>query len=143
MVDTAAVRSDVERLLYRYAAAADELDVDTVADLFEYASVDFAGRTARGRTDVHGLFTEVFAGAPRVKHLVSNLLIEISTQPGAETASAHCTYTRWPLEPAMPLGLGEYSATFAVHAGRWRFESFAVRRLWSRLPSAAPTPSTT
>ncbi|RBM21793.1 hypothetical protein DI005_08390 [Prauserella sp. PE36] len=132
----AEVRAVAEQLLYTYAAAADELDIETLTELLSEAQVNFAGRAGTGAEFVASLFGDLFANAPRVRHLVSNVRVwEAVDTAGAISCSATCRYTRWSYEPQPELlSMGDYSARFIEAEGQWSFQRFQVEPLWSAPP---------
>jgi hypothetical protein len=101
-------RHNIENLLYAYAAAADQLDVDRIAELLAHAEVDFAGQHATGREAVHALYKNAFREAPAVRHLISNVALDI--RPG-DVVGADLTASTRSAEPAerSANGLPRYS----------------------------------
>lgn len=125
--DGALARHEAENLLSHYALCADECDDTGVANLFAEAEVEFAGTVLRGRSDVADHYRELFAAAPRSRHLLSNIVVD----PVENGAHARCRYTRWLLDGDPTLGaLGDYEARFVVTDGQWRFAAFRVSRAW-------------
>ena len=129
----AEVRAAVEQLLYSYAAAADELDVNAVTRLLSDAFVDFAGRSGEGREFVLSLFSDLFGNAPQVRHLISNVRVWHAVGTGgAISASAECRYMRFRYQPEPQLiSMGDYSAQLATVDGKWMFRHLEVRPLWT------------
>jgi len=52
----------------------------TGSPAFAHAEVDFAGQHATGREAVHALYKNAFREAPAVRHLISNVALDI--RPG-------------------------------------------------------------
>lgn len=132
----AEARAAVEQLLYRYTAAADELDVEALTRLLRGARLDFAGRSGQGEGFVAALFRDLFTDAPRVRHLVSNVRVwEAADNAGAAEVAMTCRYMRWRYEPRPELlSMGDYSARLTEDDGQWTFRHFQVKPLWTAPP---------
>jgi hypothetical protein len=130
-------RHDIENLLFRYARAADALDAAAVVQVLGDATVDFAGQRAAGRQALQTMFADAFRDAPAVRHLISNVLIDVRSTAAGQAADVRASYTRWPTSVATgPLGLGDYLAAMSNDGAGWRFDRFTVRRVWTQ-PSPA------
>lgn len=131
-----AIRHSIENLLYRFAVAADDRDPVAVAVLFRDAAVDLGGQRAEGYQAVRAMFEDAFRDAPPVRHLISNVLIDVLEKDGHSRAEVRASFMRWPTYAAAgPLSLGDYVATFSAGNEGWRFERFAIIRVWAQ---AAP-----
>ena len=130
---TPSLRTELEELLLDYVDAADRLDAAAVARLFADASVTFAGITANGQAQVQAVYSEVFATAQPVRHLVSNVRSRAVESTGTDlVARLQAAYMRWPVTPASdPLGLGAYDLEAHHDGTAWRVSRFEVRRLWT------------
>jgi hypothetical protein len=128
--ERAAVRHEVENLLYRYAELADAQDADGIGHLLADATLVFPGTgPLHGCGPVGEHFRRLFEGTPPSRHVVTNVIV---TAGGGETASARCRYARWLLGASADLvALGEYESTFHRSAGDWRFDRHVVTRSWS------------
>jgi len=136
-IDIGVVGHHVHNLLGTYAEKADDRDADAVAELFGRARVDFAGTTLRRRDEISAHYTALFAGAPPSRHLLTNIIIDVTDAD--HQVAARCRYSRWAIDPdATLLAIGDYRATFARSSDdHWHFSSFIVSRAW-----AATTPPT-
>ncbi|UZG59667.1 nuclear transport factor 2 family protein [Rhodococcus opacus] len=122
------IRHHIHNLLGTYAENADDRNADAVTELFSHASVTFAGTVLHHRQDISAHYRTLFAAAPRSRHLLTNIIIDVTD---AEQADARCRYSRWSIESdATLLAIGDYHATFHRHHNHWRFASFTVSRAW-------------
>ena len=89
---------------------------------------------------MRALFADAFRDAPPVRHLLSNVLIDVHEEAGRRTAEVKASYIRWPTSAAAaPLALGDYAATFSDDGRGWHFDRFVVRRVWTQPRPASAT----
>ncbi|WP_319435837.1 nuclear transport factor 2 family protein [Mycobacterium sp. RTGN5] len=118
---------DISNLVYSYAELLDIGDLEGLAALFEHAVVRPAGsdHEFRGAVAVRSLIertVQFYDGIPRTKHLVTNLIIEISDD--GNSAIARSYYTALQAQPHLsmqPILAGRWHDAFEKVQGRWRF----------------------
>jgi 3-phenylpropionate/cinnamic acid dioxygenase small subunit len=119
--------TEITALVHSYARLLDSGDLDGVAALFEHATWRSAANDTvlRGAAEARTVYDRVhlYGSSPRTKHLITNLTIDV--EPGAERASAQCSYTVLqgivPGEPVQPILSGQYHDRFEKVEGTWRF----------------------
>jgi 3-phenylpropionate/cinnamic acid dioxygenase small subunit len=119
---------DISNLLYRYAELFDAGRFDDVAALFDKAHLLIAGHEIRGRENIVAMWREIVivydCGTPRTRHLVTNPLIELSSD--GQSASCRSQWTVLQQTDSLQLqviGTGRYHDEFALDGGKWRFAS--------------------
>jgi len=124
---------ELRALLQRYARAADERDLDTLASLFHPAA-EISG--TRGPQNLEEWLDTMRAprAFPQSMHLIGDPLIEFS-EPADE---AHLDTYAVVHQLSGPAGKGDltlgirYLDTVVVHEGKWVFRHRIARTLWMR-----------
>lgn len=126
--------AEIERLVYSYAKAIDEGDLETFGALFARGTLAIGGTpvAATGADAVRAMVGKGLhwyggdlspAPTPRTKHLTANLSIEVD--PGGERARAHSYVMVFQALDDFPLQaiLGaHYDDELVRDEGAWRFE---------------------
>jgi 3-phenylpropionate/cinnamic acid dioxygenase small subunit len=92
-------RDEITVLVHRYAELLDGGDVDGVVALFSRATWRSAatGTVLRSPQELRAVYERLIPadGAPRTRHLMHNLVIELEERGdgGADDAAARCSYT--------------------------------------------------
>lgn len=116
----------IRRLIHAYPARLDEGDLDGVADLFADA-VLVAGDGSRfeGRDtlrDLWGGAVKMYDGSPKVRHLVTNVSIELGDGGTTASASSYVLVMQaLPELPLQPVAVSTHDDRFAKVDGEWRF----------------------
>jgi 3-phenylpropionate/cinnamic acid dioxygenase small subunit len=126
-------RTEIERLLYTYAARIDAGDFSGVGALFadgEIRSGEAPGGI-RGAEGVRGLYAatvRLYAdGTPRTKHVTTNVVVDVDDAAGTATARSYFTVLQQLDDfPLQTIVAGRYHDDFVRADGAWRF---AVRRM--------------
>ena len=124
-------RDAIAALVHRYAECLDAGDLAGVAGLFADASYGAAGGAVRtGSAEVRAALERAVIlhdGAPRTKHVITNLVVEVDDAAGTAAARSYFTVlqatARLPLQPILA---GRYHDRFRRVGGQWRF---AERRI--------------
>jgi 3-phenylpropionate/cinnamic acid dioxygenase small subunit len=114
-------RSEIENLLAKYCRLYDEGDLDGYADLFRHGSIS-GMRTPAEIVAWHRRNVIYYDGSPKVRHVISNLELEIDDTSGF--ASGRCyvvVYQALPDFPLQALLIGSYRDKFRRIDGRWHF----------------------
>jgi 3-phenylpropionate/cinnamic acid dioxygenase small subunit len=120
-------RTEVERLVFRYAELMDAGDFDGLADLLSGATLGPQGSSGgvHGRDDVLRLFTSTVRlyedGTPRTRHLTTNVQVDLSSDGTAEASSYFAVLQAAEGLPLQPIVAGTYKDRFDRPAGVWRF----------------------
>lgn len=117
----------IANLVYSYAELFDTGDLERMAQLFSDGVVRTAGSDhgLRGASAVFDLIeqtVQLYDGVPCTKHLVTNLIIEVS--PDGDSATARSYFTAMQARPDLtlqPILAGKWHDTFDKSDGRWRF----------------------
>ena len=118
---------EVRNLLGEYCERIDAGDFTGVGELFEHGALaDATGRElARGTVAVTKFYeagTLLHDGAPRTKHLVTNIVLDIDEDRGLATArSSYLVLQQVGTGPLQPIITGRYHDSFERREGRWRF----------------------
>jgi uncharacterized protein (TIGR02246 family) len=119
------MRDAIETLLYRYARALDELDLDAVTALFTVDGELVTGAgTARGRDEIRAYYAGVRQGhveqRQRLRHVTTNVLIEA---PAPSEAAVHSFFTVVVTEPGgvSIRWAGTYTDLVVDEGDAWRF----------------------
>jgi uncharacterized protein (TIGR02246 family) len=109
----------LQQVYAAYSHAADAGDGEALADLFVPDGVlDFGFGSVSGREGLVGFGANVAAGAPGIKHVVSNVLVDGA---GDDATGRATVVTFLPGEPAPVLNnMGRYEDTFVRVDGTWR-----------------------
>lgn len=116
----------LRNLIHAYPARIDEGDFEGVADLFAHATV-IAGNGAEfsGRDTLRDLWAnavKMYDGSPRVRHLVTNISIEIDGDGMSASASSYVTVMQaLPNLPLQAVAVSMHRDRFAKVDGEWRF----------------------
>jgi 3-phenylpropionate/cinnamic acid dioxygenase small subunit len=118
-------RDDITALVHRYAELLDAGDLDGVVGLFSRATWRSAASGAVLRTpeEIRAVYESIvmYDGAPRTRHLINNLVIEIDD--GADEATGRCTYTVLQnVEPGDPIQIvlvGRYDDRYGRGPDGW------------------------
>jgi hypothetical protein len=129
-------RQFIERLLFTYAEALDEGDLEGVASLFSRGSITIEGQPGKiaGTDAIRELLAAytIFYddglqpvnpleqhGKPYTRHITSNLFFEKVEQDEAITHSAFTVIQALPGQPMQPIISGRYVDTFRRSEGVW------------------------
>ena len=134
----AEARDEIAKLVYGYAEALDEGDLERVAHYFAHAVVRSDGGEFRGADQVRAMYrrfttfydakgekcgSEVPGSNPRTRHVTTNLMIDLADD--LRSASGRCYFTVFQAIPGMielqPIVRGAYRDAFACMDGRWHF----------------------
>ena len=123
-------RTDIERLVYRYAECIDSGDFEGLARLFANGRMlaPDGSVLAEGFDDMLAFLKETVriypdSGTPKSQHVMSNLVIDVDD--GADIARATCYYTVFQRADDLPLQAvigGRYRDRFRRSESDWRFE---------------------
>lgn len=127
---------DIERLVYSYCSAIDQGDIPGLQELFKAATITLVRKDgappSEGPRRNGDQFAQTLAeinirygdGTFRTKHVVTNLVIDISANLEAASATSYITVFQATEElPLQAIFIGRYEDTFACHNGTWRFVS--------------------
>ena len=122
---------DIAALVHSYALLLDGGDTEAVVALFEHSTLrsEPNGSLLRGSNEIRPIYERLQAeGAPRTKHLLTNLTVAVPA--GATTATSHCYWTV--LREVATGGIdvmlsGQYVDSFEKVGGRWRFADRLIR----------------
>lgn len=135
-------RAELEELVIEFAHRVDHGPVDTVADLF--APDGWYGwgpdKRSTGRDDIRAAYRgRAAAGQRTARHLMTNLrLKEIdATHWAGQSIMLIFAENGPPPHPATPLLVADVDDVFALHEGRWLFQS---RQLTDLFNDPARTP---
>ncbi|HEX4217675.1 MAG TPA: nuclear transport factor 2 family protein [Acidimicrobiales bacterium] len=116
---------EIAALVHSYALLLDGGDTEAVVALFEHATLrsEPNGSLLRGSDEIRPIYERLKGeGAPRTKHLLTNLTIDVGAE--ATTATSHCYWTVLREVPTGGIDVmlsGHYVDTFEKVEGRWRF----------------------
>jgi hypothetical protein len=124
---------ELRALLQRYARAADERDVDTLATLF-HPRAEITG--TRGLQNLGEWLDTMRAprAFPLSMHLIGDPLIEFSEPAGEAHLDTYAVVHQLSLPASkgdLTLGI-RYLDTAVVHEGKWVFRHRITRTLWMR-----------
>ncbi len=127
-------RDAIENLLYSYADAIDGGDYEAIGALFEHASIALEDGTpiATGAAAVTALYTATTRkyddGTPRTHHVTTNPRIELSGDGGTAVCRSRFTVFQQTEQVALqPIIAGQYTDTFTLVDGTWRFTERRMR----------------
>jgi 3-phenylpropionate/cinnamic acid dioxygenase small subunit len=120
-------RDEITALVHRYAELLDGGDIDAVVALFAHATWRSAGTGAVLRTpeEIRAVYERImlYDGAPRTRHLINNLTIELVD--GDDDAGGRCYYTVLqggePGTPIQTILAGRYEDRYRRGADGWEF----------------------
>lgn len=136
-------RHQIETILFGYAKAVDEGDLDTIARLFERGQIRVDGQSDiyKGGEGVRKMFADftVFynenleiidplkeRGRPFTQHNTTNLMFEYLNKENARCHTYFTVVQNMPGEPIQTIITGRYEDEFACESGQWyltdRFE---------------------
>lgn len=133
------IERECQRLILRLTHLVDHHFPEEAADLFASSGVWIrGGKTYDGREEI----LRSFAGLDqvRIRHVVSNVSVEVS---GPESAAGTSYYVLFRHDPGMgvaelpmpmqlPFSMGEWHDRFVLENGSWRFAFREVKRLFQR-----------
>lgn len=116
----------IRNLIHAYPEAIDEGDFDGVADLFAHATVIADdGTSFSGRDTLRGLWAgavKLYDNSPRVRHLVTNISIEMSDDRSSASARSYVTVMQaLPELPLQAVAVSRHRDRFEKVDGTWRF----------------------
>jgi hypothetical protein len=114
-------RSEIENLMAKYCRLYDEGDLEGYADLFRHGSIS-GMHTPAEIVAFHRRSIFFYEGTPQVRHVISNLELEIDETAGY--ASGRCyvvVYQALPDFPLQPILMGSYRDKFRRIDGQWHF----------------------
>jgi len=122
-------RTEIERLVYRYAECIDNGDLAGVAELFANGRMTAPDGSilAEGFEDMLAFYQEIIrlypeTNTPQTQHVMSNLVVDVDENNGRATGS--CYYTVFQKTNELPLQAiitGRYRDTFELREGSWQF----------------------
>jgi len=134
----AEARDAISKLIYGYAEALDEGDLERVARYFAHAVIRSDGGEFRGIDEVRAMYRrfttfydaqgrkcspDVPGSNPRTRHVTTNLMIDLA-EP-LRSARARCYFTVFQVVPGaielQPIVRGAYRDAFECVNGNWRF----------------------
>ena len=124
---SASDRSQIEHLLFEYAALIDAGDFAGVGRLFAEARLTTAeGATvATGAVEVQALYASTTRlhedGTPRTRHLTTNVIIEGVDPDEAQVRSYFTVLQQTGTVPLQPVIAGRYRDRVVRRPGGWRF----------------------
>lgn len=118
---------EIRNLLGSYCECMDRGDFDGIGALFadgaladEHGTPIAAG--ADGVASFYRAGTQLYAGSPRTKHLVSNSVVEIDEGAGrAVVRSSYVVFQQTDSLPLQAIIAGRYRDAFTRTDGTWRF----------------------
>ncbi|MDT4933804.1 MAG: hypothetical protein QOK11_1696 [Pseudonocardiales bacterium] len=121
----------VPTLIARYAELVDDGDFDALGELFANASITIDARDLHisGPAEISSAYSSWTrryggSGAPRTKHVTTNLILEVDDRTGTASCRSYVTvFQETPDQPIQPIYSGRYRDTFERAAGEWRFTS--------------------
>jgi hypothetical protein len=117
----------IRNLLGEYCERIDAGDFASVGELFAHGALaDEHGRElARGADAVAAFYaagTRLHDGAPRTKHIVTNVVLDVDEDDGrAEARSSYLVLQQVDDGPLQPIIAGRYRDAFERVDGTWRF----------------------
>lgn len=123
--------SEITTLVHSYARLLDGGDTEAVVALFEHSTLrsEPNGSLLRGVDEIRPIYQRLNAdGAPRTKHLLTNLTVDVGE--GATAAESHCYWTV--LREGRSGGIdvmlsGQYVDRFEKVDGKWHFADRLIR----------------
>jgi 3-phenylpropionate/cinnamic acid dioxygenase small subunit len=118
-------RDEITALVHRYAELLDAGDLDGVVAMFAHATWRSAatGTVLRTPEEIRAVYERIvmYDGAPRTRHLMNNLTIELVD--GADEASGRCYYTvLQSVDPGAPIEIvlsGRYEDRYRRGPDGW------------------------
>lgn len=117
----------IKNLVYSYAELLDTGDIEGLARLFTGATLRTSGSSdeLRGAAAVQRLIEDsvhLYGGIPGTKHLVTNVIVEISDDRRSATARSYYTALQArPELPLQPILAGRWHDRFELEDDRWGF----------------------
>jgi len=133
------IERECQRLILRLTHLVDHHVPEEAADLFATNGVWIrGGKTYQGRDGIVGSFEGL--DQIRVRHVVSNVSVEVSGPETADSTSYYVLFrhdpgagaTDLPMPMQLPFSMGEWHDRFVLENGRWRFAFREVKRLFQR-----------
>lgn len=115
----------IPNLLYRYAEAFDDGDLQSAARLFDRGCLLVGGKRISGVDAIVAMWRSwvvLYDGKPRTRHITTNPIIDLATDE--RTASCRSQWTVLQATDAFalqPVASGRYQDRFAVIDGEWHF----------------------
>lgn len=121
----------IANLVHRYAQHVDAGELEDAAALFTHAQINLRTTDGNEITDASGLLEHwrrvailYDDGTPRTKHIMTNLIIEVSDDGDWATCSSYYTVLQVDRSGAMAVILaGRYLDQFQCSDGEWRFSA--------------------
>lgn len=122
---------EIATLVHSYALLLDGGDTDAVVALFEHSTLrsEPNGSLLRGRDEIRPIYERLKAeGAPRTKHLLTNLTVAVGAEATSATSQCYWTVLREVPTGGIDVMLsGQYIDSFEKVHGRWRFADRLIR----------------
>jgi ketosteroid isomerase-like protein len=122
---------EITALVHSYALLLDGGDTEAVVALFEHSTLrsEPNGSVLHGSDEIRPVYQRLAAdGAPRTKHLLTNLTVAVEAEAG--TAASHCYWTVLREVPTGGIDVmlsGQYVDRFEKVDGSWRFADRLIR----------------
>jgi hypothetical protein len=123
----------IQSLMYTYAERQDAGDLEGLADLFAHGRIaaqpdGSTPQTFAGRDAVLGMYQAAARlhddGTPRMKHVVTNAIIELDAAGGVASArSSYTAFQQTDVLPLQPVICGRYHDSFQRLDGVWWFDT--------------------
>jgi hypothetical protein len=116
----------ITRLIHAYAERLDLGDFAGVAELFKHAAYrSSSGGRYEGSAAVREVLDRLVLlhdGAPRTKHVMTNIVIDVDEEDGTATSRTYFTVFQATAElPLQAIVCGRYHDRFERAGGEWRF----------------------
>jgi ketosteroid isomerase-like protein len=122
---------EITALVHSYALLLDGGDTEAVVALFEHSTLrsEPNGSVLRGSDEIRPVYERLKVdGAPRTKHLLTNLTVDV--EAASSSAASHCYWTVLREVPTGGIDVmlsGQYVDRFEKVNGRWRFADRLIR----------------
>ena len=122
---------EITALVHSYALLLDGGDTEAVVALFEHSTLrsEPNGSVLRGSDEIRPVYERLKVdGAPRTKHLLTNLTVDV--EAASSSAASHCYWTvlRGVSTGGIDVMLsGQYVDRFEKVDGRWRFADRLIK----------------
>ena len=122
---------EITALVHSYALLLDGGDTEAVVALFEHSTLrsEPNGSVLHGSDEIRPVYERLkVGGAPRTKHLLTNLTVDV--EASSPSAASHCYWTV--LREVSTGGIdvmlsGQYVDRFEKVDGRWRFADRLIK----------------
>ena len=124
----------ITALIYTYAERIDAGDFAGVAEVFEHATLTFAGfgDAISGREAIQSLYERTTRryedGTPRTKHVMTNVIVDLGADGTTATSRSYFTVLQAVPDALtlQPVIAGRYRNTYARVDAEWRFVSVHI-----------------